>query len=56
MVRLKYHQPTKDYMARRRAEGKSKTEVIGCLKRYIAREVFRVITATPAVLIEDNAA
>jgi hypothetical protein len=33
------HQPTKDYVARRTAEGKTKTEM-RCLKRYIAREVF----------------
>jgi hypothetical protein len=34
------HQPTKDYVARRTAEGKAKTEIMRCLKRYIAREVF----------------
>jgi hypothetical protein len=34
------HQPTKDYVARRPAEGKTKTEIMGCLKRYIAREAF----------------
>lgn len=34
------HQPTKDYVARRTAEGKTKTEIMRCLKRYIAREVF----------------
>jgi hypothetical protein len=30
-------------MARRRAEGKSKTERIHCLKRYVAREVYNVL-------------
>jgi len=30
-------------MARRMAEGHSKLEVIRCLKRYIAREVFILI-------------
>jgi transposase len=43
MVRLRYHQPTKDYMARRLAQGKTKKEVIRCLKRYVAREVFAVL-------------
>jgi hypothetical protein len=38
MVRLKYHQPTKDYVARRTAEGKSKKDIIRCLKGYVARE------------------
>jgi hypothetical protein len=32
------HQPTTDYVARRTAEGKTKTEIRHCLKRYIARE------------------
>jgi hypothetical protein len=42
------HQETKDYVARRTAEGKTKTEIMRCLKRYIAREVFpHLLTATP---------
>ena len=56
MVRLKYHQPTKEYMARRRAEGKSKADVIRCLKRYIAREIYRVITTPRVEQVEANAA
>jgi transposase len=43
VVRLRWHQPTKDYVARRTKEGKSKKEIIRCLKRYIAREVFAVL-------------
>lgn len=34
---------TSEYMARRAAEGKSKREAMRCLKRYIAREVYRVL-------------
>ncbi|MBE7158543.1 MAG: IS110 family transposase, partial [Rhodospirillales bacterium] len=34
---------TKNYVARRIAEGHSKLEAIRCLKRYIAREVFTLI-------------
>jgi transposase len=34
---------TKEYVARRTAEGKSKREIIRCLKRYVAREVYRVL-------------
>ena len=30
-------------MARRTAEGKTKKEIIRCLKRYVAREVYRAI-------------
>jgi len=37
---------TQAYVARRTAEGKSKREIIRCLKRYIAREVYRVLNST----------
>ena len=43
VVRLCHHQQTKDYMARRLTEGKTKKEIIRCLKRYVAREVFAVL-------------
>ena len=43
IVRLRWHQPTRDYLARRTAEGKTKKEILRCLKRYIAREVFAVL-------------
>ena len=32
---------TRAYAERRTAEGKSKAEIIRCLKRYVAREVYR---------------
>ncbi|MFC7736910.1 Ldh family oxidoreductase [Roseomonas sp. GCM10028921] len=40
IVRMRTHQPTIDYVRRRTAEGKSKPEIIRCLKRYVAREIF----------------
>jgi hypothetical protein len=40
IVRLRFHQPTIDYVARRTAEGKTKAEIIRCLKRYLAREIW----------------
>jgi hypothetical protein len=43
IVRLRWHQPTRDYVARRTAEGKTKREILRCLKRYVAREVFAVL-------------
>ncbi len=49
MVRLTYDEATKAYAARRRAEGKSDRDVVRCLKRYVAREVFRHLTAPEAV-------
>lgn len=49
IVRLRHHAPTGAYMARRIAEGHTKREVIRCLKRYVAREVYRLVIApTPA--------
>ena len=41
--RLRTDPRTKAYMAKRIAEGHSKLEIIRCLKRYIAREVFTLI-------------
>ena len=42
--RLRTELRTKAYVAKRIAEGHSKLEAIRCLKRYIAREVFSLIT------------
>lgn len=44
IVRLRHHQPTRDYMTRRLAEGKTKREIIRILKRYIARDIYRILT------------
>lgn len=40
IVRLSCDARTQAYAVRRRAEGLNKREVIRCLKRYVAREVF----------------
>ena len=45
---------TQAYLRRRTAEGMSKIEVIRCLKRYVAREVYSIIRK-PARLIENAA-
>lgn len=45
IVRLRYHQPTRDYVAKKTREGKSKLEIIRCLKRYIAREAYKALIA-----------
>ncbi len=49
VVRLRWHQPTRAYLTRRTKEGLSKREIIRCLKRYVAREVFAALHA-PAAL------
>ena len=46
VVRLRWHEPTRKYMARRTAQGLSKKEIIRCLKRYVAREVFAALMKT----------
>jgi transposase len=40
-TRLGSDPATRAYAERRTAEGKSKAEIIRCLKRYVAREVYR---------------
>lgn len=42
--RLRWDPRTQAYMERRLAEGRTRREVIRCLKRYVAREVFTLIT------------
>lgn len=41
--RLRHDQRTKTYAARRTAEGLSKPEIIRCLKRYVARELYAAL-------------
>jgi transposase len=43
VVRLRRHQPSRDYLARRIGEGRAKPEVVRCIKRYIAREVYHAV-------------
>jgi len=49
IVRLATHEQTRNYMARRTQEGMSKPEIIRCLKRYVAREIYRELIP-PAAL------
>lgn len=41
LVRMRHHPPTREYIQRRTAEGKSPREIRRCLKRYIAREIYQ---------------
>ena len=43
LVRMSRDRRTKEYVAKRTADGKSKKEIIRCLKRYVAREIYRVL-------------
>ena len=48
VVRMRHDQRTREYVARRTAEGKSKREIMRCLKRYIAREIYRLLAPRAA--------
>lgn len=37
---MQHHEPNRTYVARRTAEGKTKAEIIRCLKRLLAREIW----------------
>ncbi|WP_052402765.1 transposase [Muricoccus aerilatus] len=50
IVRMRAHQPTRAYVRRRTAQGKSKSEIIRCLKRYVAREIFGYLCRPTAPL------
>ncbi|HEX9771125.1 MAG TPA: IS110 family transposase [Kiloniellales bacterium] len=45
LCRLRWDPRTRDYMQRRTKDGLSKKEIIRCLKRYVARELYQLITS-----------
>jgi hypothetical protein len=45
LSRLRWDPRTRDYMNRRIAQGKSRREAIRCLKRYVARDLYKHIIA-----------
>jgi transposase len=57
LVRMRYDDRTRAYVDRRTAEGLSKKDIIRCLKRAIAREMFRVLTSrrVPGADVEQPA-
>jgi transposase len=48
LTRLRWHAPTRTYLERRLAEGRTRREIIRCLKRYVAREVYPLLRPDPA--------
>lgn len=48
VVRLRMDPATKAYMTRRLTEGKTKPEVMRCLKRYVVREIFAAVQPSPS--------
>jgi transposase len=47
LTRQRCHQPTQTYTARRTAQGKTKREIRRCLKRYIIRDLYRLLEHHP---------
>jgi transposase len=47
LSRLRWDARTRDYLPRRITEGKTHREAIRCLKRYIAREIYQILTTPP---------
>jgi transposase len=47
VTRRRWHQPTIDYINRRVQEGKTRREATRCLKRYLARNLFRLLENPP---------
>ena len=45
MVRMVSDPDTRAYVERRTKEGRSKREIMRCLKRYVARELYPLLTA-----------
>jgi transposase len=50
LSRLRWDTRTQAYLQRRLKEGKTRREIIRCIKRYIAREVFRLLRAPAPAL------
>ena len=46
LSRLRHHDETRAYAQRRTTEGKSSREIRRCLKRYVARRLFKLLEST----------
>ncbi|MFE1037007.1 IS110 family transposase [Streptomyces sp. NPDC058807] len=46
LVRMRHDQRTRDYVAKRTAEGMSTKDIMRCLKRFVAREIYRHLRST----------
>ena len=51
-IRIQYQPATRDYVARRTAEGKTSREIKRCLARYVARDLYRLLESGAAALDE----
>jgi transposase len=49
ITQARYYAPAREYLERKRSEGKSRREALRCLKRQLARVVFNTLKASPAL-------
>lgn len=56
LVRLRHDPATQQYRDRRKHELRTPAAVLRCLKRYVAREIYRLLTNPPALLQTDDLA
>ncbi|MFI5972613.1 IS110 family transposase [Streptomyces sp. NPDC051452] len=47
LVRMRFDERTRTYVERRTKQGMSKKDIMRCLKRFVAREIYRALTSTP---------
>ena len=45
VTQIRMHEPARDYVTKKRAEGKTKTEALRALKRHITRVVFKTLAS-----------
>jgi len=49
ITQARYYAPARDYLERKRSEGKSRREALRCLKRLLVRVVFNTLKTSPAL-------
>ena len=54
LVRMRFDERTRTYVERRTKEGLNKKDIMRCLKRFVAREVYRALTNPPTTQITQN--
>lgn len=53
-TRMRCCEHTRTYVKRRQAEGKTTREIRRCLKRYVARQLYRQLTNTPTLTLDNT--
>ncbi|XLQ67184.1 transposase [Streptomyces actinocidus] len=54
LSRLRWDPRTQAYYERRTAEGKTRREIIRCLKRYVSREIYRLIASSRQEIVSGS--